>query len=161
METRAKWKKWLLLSTSIVIVSAISIVIGQYITSRKPASPTATSPSSEFSTLVKNLPAGYQTDLQSIEREGGALAYVAKTSDGRLLVISEQPRPSEARLNKFITENIKNSNEVEDASYPAILGDGPLDSKLLSILHGDTWITVNASHPQSEDDLTFIARNLR
>lgn len=159
MEGKRKWAGVTFLA---ICLSTVSLAFGWYIAtdrSQKPVAQETLTP--QTATLIKIFPAGFNIDAQSVERQDGALAYIAKDATGRLIAISEQPGQTTASIQKFLQENIQQPLELTGTRYPSILGQGPRDSVFMSITRGDTWLTLNATYEGAHEDLAFIAKRLQ
>lgn len=142
-----------------VVMAMVGIGVGLLLAS-KGASQEQGSHATPFATLVTKLPTGYQIDPNSADRQDGALAYVAKNATGSLLVISEQERPTDAKISKFVADNMTATKTLSGTPYPSVLGDSTVGGKFLSITLPQKWVMISSTSA-TEAELTYIAQNLQ
>lgn len=142
-----------------VVIAVIGIGIGLLLAS-KGASQNQDKQTAGFATLVTRLPAGYSIDPNSADRQDGALAYVAKNPNGSLIVISEQDRPTDAKISKFIADNMTSPQTLSGTTHPSVLGDSSAGGKFLSITLPQKWVMISST-TATEAELSYIAQNVR
>jgi hypothetical protein len=163
MQDQPVEKKRRISTVSIVIIAVIIAVAGigvGLLLASKGASQDQTKQTPGFVTLVTQLPTGYSVDPNSADRQDGALAYVAKNANGSLMVISEQDRPTDAKISKFITDNMTATKTLNGTAYPSVIGDSAAGGKFLSITLPQKWVMISST-TATEAELTYIAQNLR
>jgi hypothetical protein len=106
------------------------------------------------------LPERYAIDTTSAMLDEGALAYVAKDGAGGQIVFSEQPKPSEQKVNDFIDENAPQSYFLSDTPHTSILGKSIYGGYTLSVVTDTTWLIISSQSSQAEENLRFIAHQL-
>ena len=147
----------------VIVVAAVMAVIGigvGLLLASKGASQDQGKQNPAFATLVTQLPAGYNIDPNSADRQDGALAYVAKNPSGSLIVISEQDRPSDAKISKFVADNMTAAKTLSATAYPSVVGNSVVGGKFLSITLPQKWVMISST-TATEAELTYVAQNLR
>ncbi|HKX24584.1 MAG TPA: hypothetical protein VJM46_05065 [Candidatus Saccharimonadales bacterium] len=142
-----------------VVMAVVGIGVGLLLAS-KGASQDQAKQNPGFTTAVTQLPAGYTIDPNSADRQDGALAYVAKNPSGSLIVISEQERPTDAKITKFVADNMTATKTLSGTTHPSVIGSSTTGGRFLSITLPQKWIMVSSSSA-TEAELTYIAQNLR
>lgn len=160
MDKGYAWGKIALIALAVLLIGGAGIGVGMRLAHPGQGAGPSVSGQLGFTPLVKQLPAGYTIDASSLDRQDGALAYVAKNTNGGQIVISEQPKPVDAKIKSFLDQNVQKSQTVSGSSYPATLGDAPMGGKLLSVVVGNTWLMLTTPNANAGNDLIYIAQHL-
>ena len=157
---RFAWGKIALIAVAVLLIGGAGIGVGVRLAHPGQGADASLRDQLGFTPLVKQLPAGYTIDPKSLDRQDSALAYVAKDGNGGQIVISEQPKPTDAKIRTFLDQNVQKSQAVSGTHYPATIGDAPMGGKLLSVVVGNTWLMLTTPNANAGDDLIYIAQHL-
>jgi hypothetical protein len=146
-----------------VLLLAASVLAYKIFTASGTTLPTAIAQQVTFSVyLPGKLPGNYTIDRNSFSTGEETLIFQATDTAGGIISFAEQPKPKKFNFNKFYLEKISNTkthSNVPHASVSGVLKDN--QTKLLSIVTDDTWITVSTTAPLQTDDFQLIAANIR
>jgi hypothetical protein len=110
--------------------------------------------------IPKRLPEGYTLKTNSLQSDGGVVIFAINDTDSHRIVFSEQSKPETFDFQNFYDKVLKNSRKLDGTPYPATIGTGEKNSKILSIEAGKTWVIISAQAQTPDSALVQIAQQM-